>query len=56
VLEQPLADYEGQFRSCSMHNVLMARAFVPAMIQRKWGRVIAINTECAMQVGPNMSA
>jgi len=26
VLEQPLADYEGQYRSCILHNVLMARA------------------------------
>mgnify|MGYP001203065018 CR=1 FL=1 len=29
VLEQPLEDYESQFRSCVMQNVLMARAFVP---------------------------
>jgi 3-oxoacyl-[acyl-carrier protein] reductase len=49
VLEQPLADYESQFRSCVLHNVHMAQAFVPAMIPRRWGRVVAINTECAMQ-------
>jgi 3-oxoacyl-[acyl-carrier protein] reductase len=48
VLEQPIADYESQFRSCAIHNVLMAQAFVPAMIERRWGRVIGINTECAM--------
>ena len=49
VLEQGIEDYESQFRSCVLHNVLMAKAFVPAMIERKWGRVIGINTECAMQ-------
>ena len=56
VLEQPVSDYEGQFRSCVIHNVLMAKAFVPAMVTRKWGRVVAINTECAMQSQPSQSA
>ena len=56
VLTQPLADYEGQFRSSVLHNVLMAQVFVPAMIRRGWGRVIGINTECAMQNLPTQSA
>jgi 3-oxoacyl-[acyl-carrier protein] reductase len=56
VLEQPLDDYESQFRSCVMHNVHMAKAFVPAMIARGWGRVVAISTECAMQNQPSQSA
>lgn len=56
VLDQAPEDYEGQFRSCVLHNVFMAKAFVPAMIRKKWGRVIAINTECAMQNVPNQSA
>jgi 3-oxoacyl-[acyl-carrier protein] reductase len=56
VLEQNLADYESQFRSCVLHNVLMAKAFVPAMIERKGGRVIAISTECAMQCVSPQSA
>lgn len=56
VLDQAVADYEGQFRSCVLQNVLMAKAFVPAMIRRKWGRLIATNTECAMQNFPNQSA
>ena len=56
VLEQPLADYESQFRSCVLHNVHMTKAFVPAMIKRRWGRVIAINTECAMQNAVSQSA
>jgi len=56
VLEQAPADYESQFRSCVLHNVLMAKAFVPAMIRKGWGRVIAVNTECAMQCLPSQSA
>src|SRR6185295_11982697 len=34
VLEQAPADYESQFRSCVLHNVFMAKAFVPDMIKR----------------------
>jgi 3-oxoacyl-[acyl-carrier protein] reductase len=49
VLEQSAEDYDSQFRSCVLHNVLMAQAFVPAMQQNGGGRVIAINSECAMQ-------
>ena len=56
VLEQSVEDYEGQFRSCVLQNVLMAKAFTPAMIRAHWGRIIAINTECAMQNFPNQSA
>jgi 3-oxoacyl-[acyl-carrier protein] reductase len=56
VLEQSLEDYESQFRSCVMQNVHMAKAFVPAMVARRWGRVVAINTECAMQNQPTQSA
>ena len=56
VLEQGIADYESQFRSSVLHNVLMAKTFVPAMIEKEWGRVIAINTECSMQNFPNQSA
>lgn len=56
VLEQPPEDYESQFRSCVMQNVYMAKAFVPYMIEKKAGRVIAINTECAIQTFPSQSA
>lgn len=56
VLQQSPADYRSQFESCVLHNVLMAQAFVPGMIAKKWGRVIAINTECAMQSHPSQSA
>lgn len=57
VLEQAIEDYESQFRSCVLHNVNMAKAFVPPMIELgKGGRVIGINTECAMQNFPSQSA
>jgi 3-oxoacyl-[acyl-carrier protein] reductase len=49
VLEQSLEDFDSQFRSCVMHNVHMVKAFAPRMIEKGWGRVIGINTECAMQ-------
>ena len=56
VLDQSLQDFESQFRSCVLHNVCMIKAFVPAMIDREWGRVIGINTECVMQCWETQSA
>ena len=56
VLEQSPADYRSQFESCVLQNVLMAQAFVPDMKAKKHGRVIAINTECALQNTANQSA
>jgi 3-oxoacyl-[acyl-carrier protein] reductase len=56
VLEESIQDYEAQFRTCVLQNVLLAKAFVPAMIRKKWGRVIAISTECVMQCTPTQSA
>ena len=49
VLDQAVEDFESQFRSCVMQNVNMAKAFLPSMIEKKYGRMIGINTECAMQ-------
>jgi 3-oxoacyl-[acyl-carrier protein] reductase len=56
LLEQPLGDFQSQFDSCVLHNVLMSKAFVPAMIGKRWGRVIGINTECAIQCAPSQGA
>jgi 3-oxoacyl-[acyl-carrier protein] reductase len=56
ILEQASEDYESQFRSCVLQNVHMAKAFVPAMMERNYGRVIGINTECAMQNFSSQSA
>ena len=56
VLEQPIEDYESQFKSCVLHNVNMAKAFIPHMIEKQYGRFIGINTECSMQMFPRYSA
>lgn len=56
LLEQDISCYEDQFRSCVMQNVLMAKAFIPDMIEHAYGRFIGINTECVMQCLPTQSA
>ena len=56
VLEESVEDYESQFRSCVLQNVMMAKAFAPAMIEAGWGRIIGISTECAMQCWARQSA
>lgn len=56
VLEQSPEDYVSQFESCVMQNVYLAKAFLPAMVERKGGRLIGINTECSMQNFPGQSA
>jgi 3-oxoacyl-[acyl-carrier protein] reductase len=56
ILEQPVADYVSQFESCVLQSVFLAKAFVPAMIEQGGGRVIGINTECAMQNFAGQSA
>jgi 3-oxoacyl-[acyl-carrier protein] reductase len=56
ILDQPLADFESQIQSCVMQSVHLAKAFVPAMTEAGWGRVIGINTECAMLALPDQGA
>ncbi len=56
ILEQPLTDFDGQYRSCVLQAVLLAKAFAPAMQQRKRGRFIGISTECTVQCNPNQGA
>jgi 3-oxoacyl-[acyl-carrier protein] reductase len=56
VLRQSIEDYESQFRSSVLQNVMLAKTFLPTMIERRWGRYIAINSECAMQCHPMQSA
>lgn len=56
LLDQEPEDYQSQFDSCVMQNVYMAKAFIPAMIEKKRGRFIGINTECTMQMFPTQSA
>jgi 3-oxoacyl-[acyl-carrier protein] reductase len=56
ILQQAPEDYAGQFESCVMQSVYLAKAFIPAMIEKKSGRMIGINTECSMQNAPKQSA
>ncbi|MGN1408792.1 MAG: SDR family NAD(P)-dependent oxidoreductase [Eubacteriales bacterium] len=56
ILEQDISDYESQFRTCVLHNVNMAKAFVPHMIEQNYGKYVGINSECAMRCGVNESA
>ena len=56
VLDQPLEDYESQFRTCVLQNVNMAKAFVPHMKEQGYGRIVGINTECAMRCAKTESA
>jgi len=56
VLQQSIEDFESQYRSSVAHSVLLTQAFVPAMVERGRGRVIGINTECAMQAFENQGA
>lgn len=56
VLGQDITDYYSQFESCVMQNVYMAKAFVPDMMSKNYGRFIAINTECSAMAEANCSA
>ncbi len=56
VLDQNIEDYYSQFESCVMHNVYMNKAFVPHLMEQKYGRVIVINTECAAMAEPGQGA
>jgi 3-oxoacyl-[acyl-carrier protein] reductase len=56
ILEQSPEDYLEQFQTCVMQSVLLTKAFVPQMIENKYGRIIGINTECSLQNFPNQSA
>jgi 3-oxoacyl-[acyl-carrier protein] reductase len=56
VVEESLEDYESQFRTCVLQAVLLSKAFVPHLERRGWGRIIGINTECAMQMFKTQSA
>jgi 3-oxoacyl-[acyl-carrier protein] reductase len=56
LLEKPAEDYAAEFAGAVLHNVMVAKAFLPAMIEKHWGRIVAINTECSMQALAGQSA
>ena len=56
ILEQNVNDFGNQFESCTMQNVYMAQAFIPAMIKKGGGRFIGTNTECSVLCNANSGA
>lgn len=56
ILEQPVEDFDSQYRSCVLHTVHLVKAFAPAMIAKGRGRIIGINTECAIQCHETQAA
>lgn len=56
ILDQALSDFQDQFETCVKQNVLMAKAFLPAMMARGRGRFIGINTECSYLCDANSGA
>lgn len=56
VMEQSLEAFDGVYRTSVLQTVMAAKAFLPAMIERRWGRVIAISSEVAMQALPGQGA
>lgn len=56
VLDQDPEDYISQFESCVMHNVYMNKAFIPHLIEQRYGRIVVMNTECAALADGGSSA
>jgi 3-oxoacyl-[acyl-carrier protein] reductase len=56
VVDESIEDYESQFRTCVLQSVLLAKAFVPELKEKGWGRIIGINTECTAQMLETQSA
>jgi len=56
ILEQNPEDFQSQFASCVMQNVFTAKAFIPAMMEKGYGRFISINTECSALCNANSGA
>lgn len=47
ILEADVKHFYNQFESCVMQFVYLSKAFVPHMKEQKYGRIVAINTECS---------
>ena len=56
LLEQDVRDYYSQYESCVMQMVYMAKMFVPHMKEQHYGRIVVMNTECAVMAEPTCSA
>lgn len=56
LLEQDIAAYYSQYESCVMQMVYLAKAFIPHMQKKHYGRIAVINTECSIAAEPDFSA
>ncbi len=56
VLNEEPEDYLNQFNSTVMQAVHLSKAFVPAMQESEYGRIVGISTECVMQNKKKQSA
>ena len=56
ILEQPIESYTTLFKTCVLQSVNIAKAFLPAMVKKKSGRFIGINTEGAAETSAGASA
>ena len=56
LLRQDIRDYYSQFESCVMQRVYLSKMFVPYMQEQQYGRIVVMNTECAVMAEPNCSA
>jgi NAD(P)-dependent dehydrogenase (short-subunit alcohol dehydrogenase family) len=52
--EIPDADWERLYQVNVMSGVRLTRAFLPAMLQRNWGRVIFMSSESGVQIPDEM--
>jgi len=53
-LEIPDADWTRFFEVNVMSGVRLSRALLPGMLERKWGRIVFISSESAVQIPPEM--
>jgi 3-oxoacyl-[acyl-carrier protein] reductase len=49
ILEQSIEAFDRMYRYCTLQSVITAKVFVPGMAERRWGRIIGISSEVAMQ-------
>lgn len=52
VLDLAIDEFEQAYRTCVLQTVNLAKAFAPGMIAQRWGRIIGISSEVAMQALP----
>lgn len=56
LLDEGIENYYSQFESCVMQMVYLSKAFIPHMKEQKYGRIVAINTECSYMAEVTQSA